>query len=170
MDLRPATPADCPLLLHWGEQPHVVAGGVVNDDWQWELELPRQPDWREQLIADLDGRAIAFVQIIDPALEESHYGGEVPPRLRAVDLWIGEARDLGKGYGTAILRLALARCFAAPEVTATLVDPLVSNTRAHRFYQRLGFRPAERRTFGTDDCLVHRLDRATYAALYSRHG
>ena len=48
-------------------------------------------------------------------------------------------------------------------VEAILIDPLNSNTDAHRFYQRLGFRPIGRRLFDEDDdCLVHRLDRADW--------
>jgi hypothetical protein len=44
-------------------------------------------------------------------------------------------------------------------VTAILIDPLASNVRAHRFYERLGFRFVERRRFGDDDCVVYVLDR-----------
>ncbi len=157
--LRPATPDDVPLLRHWDAQPHVVASDP-NDDWGWETELARSPDWREQLIAELDGRPLGFVQIIDPAREESRYWGDVPAGLRALDIWIGEAADLGRGYGTAMMRLALERCFSDPAVTGVLLDPLASNTRAHRFYERLGFRLVERRRFGDDDCFVFRLDRA----------
>ena len=58
-----------------------------------------------------------------------------------------------------MMRLALARCFADRAVTAVLVDPLARNTRAHRFYERLGFRQVERRRFGADDCFVYRLER-----------
>lgn len=156
--LRPATPDDLPLLEHWDKQPHVrEASG--DDDWGWAKELQRTPDWREQLIAEGDGRPLGFVEIIDPAREEAHYWGKVPPDLRAVDIWLGEADDLGKGYGTRIMSLALDRCFADPRVTAVLIDPLASNTRAHRFYERLGFTFVERRRFGDDDCLVYRLDR-----------
>jgi aminoglycoside 6'-N-acetyltransferase len=61
-----------------------------------------------------------------------------------------------------MMRLPLARRFADPAVTAVLVDPLASNVRAHRFYQRLGFRPVERQRFGQDDCAVHRLERADW--------
>src|SRR5690606_20952423 len=154
LTLRPATPADLHLLRHWDEQPHVIACDP-NDDWQWEAELGRTCDWREQLIAELDGRPIGFLQIIDPAREESYYWGDVPEGLRAIDIWIGEAGDLGRGHGTRMMQLALARCFAEPSVTAVLIDPLVSNTRAHRFYERLGFRLIERRRFGDDDCLVY---------------
>ncbi|MBE9180021.1 acetyltransferase [Oculatella sp. LEGE 06141] len=158
VNLRPATSADLNLLRHWDEQPHVIASDP-NDDWHWEVELDRTPDWREQLIAEINGRAIGFIQIIDPAREESHYWGNIAATLRAIDIWIGEAADLGKGYGTKMMQLALARCFADPEVTAVLADPLVSNTRVHHFYERLGFQRVDRRQFGEDDCLVYRLNR-----------
>ena len=158
LTLRPATPDDLALLRHWDEQPHVVASDP-NDDWAWEVELHRSPEWREQLVAEADGRPVGFVQLIDPAREDSHYWGDVPGGLRALDIWIGDAADLGHGLGTAIMRLALARCFAPPDVTHVLVDPLASNARAHRFYERLGFRFVERRRFGDDDCLVYRLSR-----------
>jgi aminoglycoside 6'-N-acetyltransferase len=159
--LRPAAPADLELLRRWDEQAHVIVSDP-NDDWGWEDELARSPDWREQLIAEVDGRPVGFVQIIDPAREETRYWGEVAHNLRAIDLWIGEESDLGKGYGTTMMALALARCFAEPSVTAVLIDPLAANIRAHRFYERLGFRFVERRRFGKDDCFVYRLDRIDY--------
>jgi aminoglycoside 6'-N-acetyltransferase len=157
--LRPATIHDLATLQHWDEQPHVIESDP-NDDWAWATELLRTPDWREQLIAELDGRPIGFVQIIDPQREESHYWGDVPPNLRAIDIWIGELADTGKGYGSAIMRLALERCFADPTVTAVLIDPLASNTAAHRFYERLGFQFVERRRFGEDDTFVFQMTRA----------
>ena len=155
--LRPTTPADAPLLRRWDEAPHVVAADP-NDDWGWETELTRSPGWREQLVAEVDGRAVGFVQIIDPAREDSRYWGNAQENLRAIDLWIGEEADLGKGHGTRMMQLALERCFADPAVRAVLIDPLASNTAAHRFYERLGFRFVERRRFGADDCFVYRLD------------
>jgi aminoglycoside 6'-N-acetyltransferase len=161
MNLRSATPADLDLLRHWDEQPHVTASDP-NDDWGWEVELERNPDWREQLIAEIDGRPIGFIQIIDPAREDSHYWGDVASALRAIDIWIGEEADLGKGYGTKMMQLALARCFADPAVTAVLLDPLTSNTRVHRFYRRLGFQFVEHRRFGDDDCFVYRLNRVDW--------
>jgi aminoglycoside 6'-N-acetyltransferase len=159
--LRAATIEDLPLLRHWDEQPHVVASDP-NDDWGWETELEKNPDWREQLIAELDGRPLGFIQIIDPLREESRYWGDVEPNLRAIDIWIGEADDLGKGYGTEMMRQAIERCFASPEVTAIIIDPLASNTAAHRFYKRLGFKFVEERDFGEDHCFVFRLERGNW--------
>lgn len=60
------------------------------------------------------------------------------------------------------MQLVLERCFSDPSVMAVLIDPLASNTRAHRFYERLGFEFVEHRRFGADDCCVYRLARAGY--------
>ncbi|SEM68146.1 GNAT family N-acetyltransferase [Halomonas caseinilytica] len=168
LTLRPATPDDVPRLRHWDTQPHVVAASP-NDDWGWETELLRTPPWREQLIAELGGRPIGFLQIIDPAQEDSHYWGAVSAGLRAIDIWIGETQDLGKGYGRRMMRQALERCFAAEDVTAVLIDPLAANRRAQRFYERLGFRFLEQRRFGDDDCFVYRLSRRQWLASPARH-
>ena len=161
--LRAAGPDDIALLRRWDEQPHVIASDP-NSDWQWETELLRRPDWRDQLIAELGGTPIGFIEIIDPAREDSHYWGEVAANLRALDIWIGEAEYLNRGHGSEMLRQALARCFADAEVRAVLVDPLASNVRAHRFYRRHGFVPLGEHRFGPDLCLVHRLERERWQA------
>jgi aminoglycoside 6'-N-acetyltransferase len=161
--LRKATPHDLPLLKHWDEQPHTVASDP-NDDWNWAVELHQTPSWREQLIAELDGRPIGFIQIIDPLLEETHYWGNTEPNQRAIDIWIGEATDIGQGYGSVMMTLAIERCFAVKTVTQILIDPLESNTRAHRFYERLGFEFVERRMFDEDDCRVYKITRPKWNA------
>lgn len=161
VSLRDANIADLPLLRHWDTQPHVIESDP-NDDWEWETELLKNPSWREQLVAEVDGKPVGFVQIIDPAEEESHYWGDVSNDLRAIDIWIGEADYLGQGIGTAIMHLAIERCFLSSQVNAIIIDPLASNVRAHRFYQRLGFKPQARRLFGDDDTLVHRLERRDF--------
>lgn len=111
------------------------------------------------MLAELDGRAIGFVQIIDPALEDSHYWGDVEKDLRAIDIWIGEETLLGRGYGSEMMRQALERCFDDPAVRAVVVDPLAINERAHAFYRRFGFEFTEARRFDDDDCYVFRLER-----------
>ncbi|MGE0629119.1 MAG: GNAT family N-acetyltransferase [Hyphomicrobiaceae bacterium] len=167
--LRPMSLADVPQLDLWDRQPHVMAATSDDPDqpkafgdtyWPDELALVR-PDY-QYFIAELDGRPIGAMQIIDPHTEETHYWGEIEPNLRAIDIWIGAAGDLGRGYGEAMMRRAFQMCFAEPAVIAIVIDPLASNTRAHKFYRRLGFVPEGRRMFGDDDCLVHRLTRATW--------
>lgn len=156
--LRHATPADVRLLEHWDEQQRIWEFDP-SDNWAWATELARTPAWREMLIAELDGRPIGFMQIIDPLMEETHYWGDVPENLRAIDIWIGEQNDFGRGYGSVMMQLALERCFGNDHVTAVIIDPLESNTRAHRFYERLGFRFIEHRKFVDDHCAIFRITR-----------
>jgi aminoglycoside 6'-N-acetyltransferase len=170
--LRHARMEDAALLARWDEEPHVIAATTddINapkafGDAYWPDELAMQSDVYRYYIAELDGRPIGAMLIIDPHLEPTHYWGEVGPDLRAVDIWIGEADCLGRGYGTRMMSLALDICFADPRVNAVLIDPLASNVRAHRFYQRIGFEPIERRLMtGEDDCLIHSITREAWRA------
>jgi len=163
--LRPATEADIPDLERWDREPHVLAcmGKEADDDpADWRAELAFHAQCGEVLIAELDGRSIGVLQIIDPHRDPSQYWGEMEPGYRAIDIWIGEADLLGQGHGTAMMRQALARCFADRDVEAVLIDPLESNTDAIRFYRRLGFRDVGPRRFDEDDCLVLKFDRADF--------
>ena len=80
--LRPMSLADVPLLDLWDRQPHVMA--ATSDDpnqpkafgntyWPDELALVG-PDC-QYLVAELGGRPIRAMQIIDPHTEATHYWG-----------------------------------------------------------------------------------------------
>jgi aminoglycoside 6'-N-acetyltransferase len=158
IELRPMRLDDVVFLERWDEDPDVAASGG-NDDWyDWPLELARgELAWREFLIAEEDGRPVGFVQLIDAREEESHYWGhDVPAGAWAIDIWIGVPGDRGRGLGGEMMRLALARCFEDHGATEVLIDPLASNERAIRFYERLGFEFVEARDFDDDHCLVYR--------------
>jgi aminoglycoside 6'-N-acetyltransferase len=157
------------LLELWDRQPHVIA--AVSDDpsqskafgdIDWRDELAHTAPDNQYFIAEIEGRPIGAMQIIDPHTETTHYWGDIEPNLRAIDIWIGMAENLGKRYGEMMMRRAFQLSFANTHVTAIVIDPLASNTRAHKFYQRLGFSPEGRRLFGEDDCLVHRLTREAW--------
>jgi aminoglycoside 6'-N-acetyltransferase len=124
---------------------------------------------------------IGVVQVLDPLEEEFRYwwtrdesrniDNAIPceANLRAIDIWIGDPKYIGQGYGSIMMDQALQKycfCFDKEEeengVTAVLVDPLADNEKAIRFYQKCGFRPVEYRYFGLDRCLVHRLERRDY--------
>ncbi len=156
--LRQASIQDLELLQYWDTKQHIIDCDP-DDDWNWETELHRDPEWREQLVAELKGEPIGFLQIIDPHKEDTKYWGEIEPDKRAIDIWIGEENNLNKGYGTFMMKLAIERCFQNPDVNEILVDPLKTNTKAHRFYERLGFQFMEERKFGKSICYIYRLHR-----------
>lgn len=156
--LRPASIDDLELVKYWDTKQHVIDCDP-DEEWNWESELNQNPEWREQLIAELNQEPIGFIQIIDPYLEETHYWQDVMPNKRAIDIWIGEETNLNKGYGTTMMELAIQRCFQNPEVDGILIDPLKSNVKAHRFYKRLGFEFIEERMFDDTMCYVFELKR-----------
>ncbi|HYD86952.1 MAG TPA: GNAT family N-acetyltransferase [Vitreimonas sp.] len=169
LTIRQATQDDVPVLERWDHEPSVIACTTDDPDAQqafegavWADEIAARSDVSCYYIAELDGRPIGAMQVIDPYLEPTHYWGEIEPNLRAIDIWIGDARDRNAGHGATMMRAVIDRCFADPAIEAIVIDPLNSNTDAHRFYQRLGFKIVGRRIFGDDDCLVHRLDRADW--------
>ncbi|VAX07912.1 Acetyltransferase, GNAT family [hydrothermal vent metagenome] len=139
MKLRLATKDDIPLIEYWDRQPHVINSGGDDDHFDWEFEISRQTFWQEILIAEIKGVALGVIQIIDPENEETHYWGNVESNLRAIDIWIGEAKNLGKGFGTQMMHLALEKCFTDEKIKAVIIDPLTTNIRAIKFYQKIGF-------------------------------
>lgn len=169
--LRPATLDDVPTFERWDRDPDVIAAtsddpdaATAFEDIDWSEEIAAFSEVSGYYVAEEDGRPVGGMQIIDPHREPTHYWGDCPPHLRAIDIWIGDAIDRNRGLGVEMMRLAIDKCFADPDVIGIVIDPLNSNTDAHRFYQRLGFTVVGRRLFGDDDCLVHQLTREDWDA------
>ncbi|WP_108977297.1 GNAT family N-acetyltransferase [Leptospira ryugenii] len=161
LQFRKSTIEDLEILLRWDDEEHVIASDP-NDNWNWEIELANEPPWREQIMVTYDHTPIGFIQVIDPKEEESHYWGDIGENFRAIDIWIGEVEYLNRGLGTKMMKYAIELCFSNPAVHTVLIDPLVSNVDAIRFYQRIGFKPIGERKFNDDLCLVHELKRDDY--------
>lgn len=162
MRLRIATPGDADLLRRWEQAPQVREAGALG--WDWDVQLHEDVDWRQSLVAEVDGRAIGFIEWIDTAREPEGWFGDIGEGIRAIDLWIGEADALGQGHGTAMMRPVLAACFADPATRAVIVDPLQSNLAAQRFYRRLGFQVQADADLHGDACRLMRLERADWVA------
>jgi len=168
--LRRAMSSDVAILYAWDAKPHirkaVSNSGAVAFEADWAQEIAGMDGTCEFLIAEVGGKPIGAIQLIDPALEPTHYWGNVEPNLRAIDIWIGEEDYLAKGFGTIMMTFAINRCFSSDAITAIIIDPLYNNLGAHRFYKRLGFEFVERRQFDEDsDCAVFRLQRAVWESV-----
>ena len=113
---------------------------------------------REGFLAAVRRRGLAV------ASEAHSLKGAQGEELATDTAWIGPRDALNRGYGTQMMTQAIDAAFADPLVKAIVIDPLNTNTDAHRFYQRMGFEVVGRRMFDEDDCLVHRLERARWEA------
>jgi aminoglycoside 6'-N-acetyltransferase len=154
---RTVTPKDLPLLKRWLSSPH----------WQewWgdpEVELTQiignlESDSVEPMIVELDGKPIAYVQTYDPHLEDDHPYQDQPFGTIGIDISIGEASDLNKGFGAAILK-ALSGLLFEEGAPRLIIDPDPSNAAAIKAYSKAGFVAFGTRTSEYGPALMMALD------------
>ena len=137
-DFRPVTKADLPLIARWLAEPHVAEWW---DDPQQEIAAIRDHIDSvsvEPLIAELDGKAIAYLQTYDPHMEDDHPYADQPFGTLGLDITIGIPGLLGLGHGSAIIAQFAEQLFeeGAPRL---IIDPHPTNARAIRAYEKAGF-------------------------------
>lgn len=166
--MRRATLEDRPILESWDAADDVAQWAGSDGPWDWEHELEPQGDEQQIFLAHVDDAAVGVLQLLDAAREPSAYWGEgTPEHTWAVDMWIGEARHRGRGIGTEMMNWALTRAFEDLGAHRVLVDPLIHNAAAIRFYRRCGFDEIGPRRFGEDECLVLGIDRERWRPLHA---
>lgn len=157
----PVAASDLPLIARWLAEPHVQAwwGDPVH-----EIELIR---------GDIGGSATmgyvfhvvgdapaGYIQAWDPRSYDRHVFADSPDGARAIDLFVGEPRFLGRGVGAAALR-AFSDLLFERGCTLALIDPDVRNTRAVGAYRRAGFTPYREVEDGGDWVLLMRREPPT---------
>jgi aminoglycoside 6'-N-acetyltransferase len=142
-EFRPVTEADLTLLGRWLKEPH-VAEWWDDDNSTREIEEAMRDGATEPFIVSCDGRPIGYQQCYDPHAEQSHPYADQPVGTRGIDQFIGEPDMLGRGHGSAFIRVFCDRLFAqgAPRI---VTDPDPRNARAIRAYAKAGFEPLEER-------------------------
>lgn len=132
------TPADLPMLRRWLETPDVRQWWGDPVEQQALIEEDLAGDVMSQLVVALDDRPFAYVQHC-----EVHEWGQspflhLPAGTRAIDPLIGEPDLIGRGHGSAVLRIVATHLIAqgAPFVG---IDPDEDNHRARAAYRKAGF-------------------------------
>ena len=159
LTFRRASTDDVMLLDVMSNAPHVFPSLGTDQPWDWPREV--EASWQEVWIIDLSAtsKPIGVVVVLGAAADPSGYWGEVSPGTYAIDIWISDASQLRKGYGTVMMKHAIDRSFHVHNAHTILIDPLAKNEGAIAFYQHLGFEVIGPRTFGADECIVLRLRR-----------
>jgi aminoglycoside 6'-N-acetyltransferase len=135
---RPAAAEDLPMLARWLRSPEVVRWW---GDPERELATLREDLGEPRLvmrIVSFEGRPFAYAQDYGVHVwPYPHFVG-LPPASRAIDCFIGEPDMIGRGHGSAFLRL-LAERLVAEGAPVVAIDPDPENHRARRAYARAGF-------------------------------
>lgn len=141
IEFIPATPAHMPMLKTWAKAAHVR-------EWWPDVEesiakfLTGEDDGESlPFVALVDGRPVSFVQVWRPTSGADYpWQASLTPDARGFDLFIGDASDLGRGLGTAIVE-TMARKLLADGASRVVIDPDPANLRAVRCYTKAGFVP-----------------------------
>jgi aminoglycoside 6'-N-acetyltransferase len=135
---RQVSAPDLPRLRRWLGSPEVVRWwGDPRQEFEnlrADLDEPRMT----MRIVSVRGRAFAYAQDYEVHAWPQAHLGRLPQGARAIDSFVGLPSMLGRGHGSAYLRLLAARlCEEGAPLVA--LDPDVDNLRAQRAYAKAGF-------------------------------
>lgn len=146
---RAVRPSDFNQLWQWLNAPHIapVWDGPktlleVVEKYKSKVECPNQKNY----IVSRGGAPIGYVGIYRVSeLAAADYPDE-PASTLGCDQFVGDASLLGKGLGSAFLRIVTDWYLARDGVERFITDPDHMNERAIRAYKRAGFDPLGERS------------------------
>ncbi|MCQ1574136.1 acetyltransferase [Neorhizobium galegae] len=142
---RDVTREDFSLLATWLAEPHIAKWWGKVDEELASIEYSMTSVETRPMIAELDGRPIAYLQHYDPHLEEDHPYQDQPKGTLGIDISIGNAELVGIGHGSAIIRQLTSELFENG-AKRIVIDPDPENAQAIRAYEKAGFRYVDSRT------------------------
>ena len=145
--LRAMVAADLPVLAGW------LNGAELRRWWgdpAEQLALVAQDldnVLMDQRIASLDAAPFGYLQSYECHAWPAPHLVDFSQGTVAVDCFVGVPEMLGRGHGSAMLRL-YADALLAEGAAAVVIDPDPENERAVRAYRRAGFRDVALRPDG----------------------
>ena len=135
---KPVSKTDLPQLEVWLQGPEIKAwwGDPIE---QAELLRADIEDPRMQMeLVFFQGRPFAYIQTYEAHAWPQAHLDHLPSGSRAIDTFIGESTMIGRGHGSAYMRLIALRLQSecAPVIA---IDPTEANRRAVRAYSNAGF-------------------------------
>jgi aminoglycoside 6'-N-acetyltransferase len=136
---RPCVRGDLAMLDAWLRTPEVVRWWGAPDEQARLLEEDLGEPGMTMRIVCFDGRPFAYAQHYAVHTWPQAHFEHLPRGSRAIDAFIGEPQMVGKGHGSAFLRL-LAEQLIDEGAPLVAIDPHIDNSRARRAYEKAGFR------------------------------
>jgi RimJ/RimL family protein N-acetyltransferase len=161
LDIRPMSATDLPLMRAWLDAPHMRRWwGDAETEIGYVRDMIEGRDTTRPFIFSLDGEPVGYIQYWFIGhhqnatwLADYPWLGELPSDAVGVDLSIGPAEMLGRGYGSMVLQTFVRRLVDQGHGTI-IIDPDPANARAVRAYEKAGFRVIPRLLGRTSDSLI----------------
>jgi aminoglycoside 6'-N-acetyltransferase len=168
-DFRAMGPADLTRVGRWLDEPHVAQWWPDGARQLATIALHLEEPAMRCLILTVDGGDVGYLQVYDPHHEPciapdgttiSHPYRDQPRGTRGIDLFIGEAKLIGRGHGPRLLARVLRHLFdaGAPSV---VTDPDPANTHSIAAFRKAGFRALQTRDTQWGHVLLMRCDHPT---------
>lgn len=141
MQLRPFTDKDIPLMEAWLKAPHVAKWFEHPKAWLEEIALRKTKySFIAHFIAEEDGYPVGFCQHYDFTRGGEDWNGNVPAAgSYSIDYLIGEPEYLGKGFGTAIVKLLTDEVKRNTNAARIIVKPESGNAASRNTLLSAGF-------------------------------
>ena len=153
---RPMTRADLPLIRRWLAEPHVREWwGDPEEQYalvSGDLDEPAM----DQYVVSTDGTDFGYIQCYDLTAWNSGFGTQ-PEGTRGIDLFIGDAKSVGRGHGPRLIALVVERLFDEGR-PCVITDPNPSNTQSIAAFRKAGFYAIEERDTPWGHFLLMRCD------------
>lgn len=164
------TESDIPLLHDWLSRPHVAewwrpAPSIADVRDEYSLYCSSDSPVRAYFVLG-DGQPIGYIQsYVVMGAGDGWWPEEKDPGARGVDQFLANSEQLGRGLGTTMLRSFLRWLFEDPLVAQVQTDPLPSNHRAIRCYEKAGFRRVAEVDTPDGRALLMKCDRKSLCAV-----
>ena len=148
-------PSDYDLFVRWRNEPHVAEWWTTDDDptpttTQHVVEQygPRTEDasWVTSCIISVGDRPVGYLQFYpwdDEAEAAAEMGVLAIEGSYGLDIFIGEPDMIDRGVGSRTVALLSRYLFEACHATGIALLTPVGNERAHRAYEKAGFRKVQ---------------------------
>lgn len=139
LSLRPATRTDWPLIRSWISQPDIQHWRGNPSAAEAEVRIAQNSAQALSWLIVLGAERIGYGHAIDA----TYWGATLPQGMPAgaweIDLFIGEPRQRGKGYGERALSMIAEEVFSTTLAVAVCAIVSVRREAAVRIYERAGF-------------------------------
>jgi len=145
ISFRPLERTDLSFLHDWLTRPHVAQWweGIPSfEEVEQEFgPMIEDPSSTRPYIVLGDGVPIGYIQsYVAMGSGDGWWPDERDPGVRGIDQFLAHPELLGRGIGTAMVRVFMQQLFRDPAVTRVQTDPSPRNRRAIRCYEKVGFR------------------------------